>query len=181
MEPLQAAMTRKTTPHITDTGDNAVILQDMMREIDRLKNFSTRGLKALALFLVVSSAAWSKFPFLPAAETVTALLGPPPSARIISTVLLIYTFFAIALSVARLTSGIEHRSSFCHVGYLTSFYLFYYFGNTLEDNFLAVCGAGITILGTESYRIWNYCSEGIAEKKEAAEYVSRVGRHPPKE
>ena len=179
MEPLHTAMTKKMTPPLSESGDNAAILHDMMREIDRLKNFSTRGLKALALFLVVSSAAWSKFPFLPPAETVTALLGPPPTARIISTVLLIYTFFAIALSIARLTSGIEHRSSFCHVAYLTAFYLFYYFGNTLEDNFLAVCGAGITILGTESYRIWNYCATGISEKREAAEYVNRVGRHPP--
>ena len=147
-------------------------------EIDRLTHFSTRGIKALALFLTVSIAAWYGFPFLPAAEKVTVVLGNPPSARIISLVLLLYTFSAIILCLARMTSGIEHRSSFCHVGYLTAFYLFFFFGKALEDNFWAVFGAGITILGVESYRIWSFCSEGVTQKKEELDFVTRTGRPP---
>lgn len=153
--------------------------QELMKEISRLNRFSSRGILALALFLVVSIFAWWGFFFLPAPETVTALLGKPPSARLISIVLLLYTFSAIILSLSRMTTGVEHRSSFSHVGYLTAFYLFYYFGRSLQDNYWAVFGAGITILGVESYRIWTFCTEGIARKQEDIDYVTRTGRPPP--
>jgi hypothetical protein len=85
------------------------------------------------------------------------------------------------LSLSRMTAGIEHRSSFSHVGYLTAFFLFYYFGKSLEDNYWAVFGSGITILGVESYRIWTFCAEGISKNREDIEYVTRTGRPPPQE
>lgn len=164
------------------TQDSADILrQDLFKEIDRLNRYSTRGIQALALFLVVSIFAWCGFSLLPTPETVIAYLGNPPSARIVSIVLLLYTFSAIILSLSRMTAGIEHGNSFSHVGYLTGFFLFYYFSKSLDENFWAVLGAGITILGVESYRIWNYCAEGIAKKKEDIEYVARTGRPPPQE
>ena len=155
--------------------------QELLRETARLHRFSSRGFMALALFLAVSLCAWLEFPFFPAPETVTALLGKPPTAKIISIALLVYTFSAIILSLARMTSGIEHRSSFGHVGFLTGFFLFYYFGSSLQDNYLAVFGSGITILGVESYRIWSFCSEGITKNSEDIEYISRTGRTPPQE
>jgi hypothetical protein len=157
------------------------LLQELRKEISRLNSFSTRGLLALSLFLVVSFLAWSGFTFLPAPETVTAIIGKPPSAHIISIVLLIYTFSALILSLSRMTTGIEHQSSFGHVGYLTAFFLFYYFGKALEDNYWAVFGSGITILGVESYRIWTFCAEGISKNQEDIEYVIRTGRPPPQE
>jgi hypothetical protein len=167
---------------IDATRDSVDLLrQTLLKEIDRLSRFSTRGILALSLFLIVCILARSGFYFLPAPETVTALLGNPPSARIISIVLLLYTFSAIILSLSRMTAGIEHRSSFSHVGYLTAFFLFYYFGKTLEDNYWAVFGSGITILGVESYRIWNFCAESISQKKEDIEYITRTGRIPPQE
>jgi len=153
----------------------------LIKEIKRLKRFSTRGILALSLFLVVSALAWQGFPLLPAPDTVTAFIGKPPSAGIISIVLLIYTFSAIILSLSRMAAGIEHNGSFSHVGFLTAFFLFYYFGKSLEDNYLAVLGAGITILGVESYRIWSYCAEGISKNREDIEYVNRTGRPPPEE
>jgi len=155
--------------------------QELVKEISRLNSLSTRGLFALSLFLVVSFLAWYGFTFLPAPESVTAILGKPPSPHVVSIVLLIYTFSALILSLSRMTSGIEHRSSFGHVGYLTAFFLFYYFGKTLEDNYWAVFGSGITILGVESYRIWTFCAEGIAKNKEDIEFVIRTGRPPPQE
>jgi hypothetical protein len=158
-----------------------MLRQELTDEINRLHRLSTRGLLALALFLGISIYAWWSFPLLPVPATVTALLGRPPSARIISTVLLLYTFSALILSLSRMTTGVEHRSSFGHVGYLTAFFLFYYYGKSLEDNYWAVFGAGITILGVESYRIWSYCSEGMAKKREDLEYVIRTGRPPPEE
>jgi hypothetical protein len=165
-----------------ETRDSADMLrQELMKEISRLNRFSTRGILALSLFLVVSIFAWWGFPFLPAPDTVTAFLGKPPSAPVISIVLLIYTFSAIILSLSRMAAGIEHGSSFSHVGFLAAFFLFYYFGKSLEDNYWAVFGSGITILGVESYRIWTYCAEGISKSREDLEYVTRTGRPPPQE
>lgn len=80
-----------------------------------------------------------------------------------------------------MTAAIEHRSSFGHVGFLTGFFTFYYFGKSLEANYWAVFGAGITILGVESYRIWTFCAEAISRKREDLDYVNRTGRPPLKE
>ena len=177
-----AKMSEQYPSGVSETCDSTNILHnELTEEINRLNRLSTRGVLALALFLIISLSAWWTFPFLPVPDTVTALLGRPPSARIISTVLLIYTFSALILSLSRMTAGVEHRSSFSHVGYLTAFFLFYYFGKSLEDNYWAVFGAGVTILGVESYRIWSYCTEGMEKKREDLEYVIRTGRPPPEE
>ena len=167
---------------IKETRDSADVLrQELIREIYRLNLFSIRGILALSLFLGISMFAWWGFPFIPAPETVTAYLGKPPSARIISIALLLYTFSAIILSLSRMAAAIEHNSSFSHVGFLTAFFLFYYFGKSLEENYWAVFGSGITILGVESYRIWSFCAEGISKNREDIEYVNRTGRPPPQE
>lgn len=177
-----ANISEQYPPGASEASDSAIILRrELTEEINRLNRFSTRGVLALALFLVISMCAWWNFPFLPVPDTVTALLGRPPSARIIGTVLLLYTFSALILSLSRMAIGVEHWSSFCHVGYLTVFFLFYYFGKTLADNYWAVFGSGITILCVESYRIWSYCSENVAKKREALDYVTRVGKPPPEE
>lgn len=154
------------------------LCQEIAKEIARLKRFSNRGLWALSLFLLLSLLAWLDFPFLPQPDTVVAYLGPPPPPRIISVVLIIYTFSAIMLSLSRMTAGVEHRSSFCHVGYLTAFFIFYHYAKALDTNYWAVFGAGITILVVESYRIWAYCSEMITKKTEDMEYVQKTGRAP---
>ena len=158
-----------------------MLRQELLREINRFHRLSTRGILALALFLGVSILAWWGFVFLPAPDTITVFLGKPPSARMIGAALLIYTFSALILSLSRMTSGIEHRSSFGHVGFLTGFFLFYYFGKSLEENYWAVFGSGITILGVESYRIWNFCVEGMAKNREDLDFVTRTGRPPPQE
>jgi len=159
----------------------AMRLQELVSETKRLNRLSNRGFMALALFLLVCITAWQGFFFLPGPDTVTAMLGKPPSPRIISIALLIYTFSAIMLSLSRMTMSIEHRSSFCHVGYLSGFFLFYYFAKALEDNYWAVFGAGVTIIGVESYRIWSYCSEAITKKKEDMEFIRKTGRLPVEE
>lgn len=165
-----------------ESRDNVDVLrQELIREINRLSRLSSRGIMALSLFLVVSLFAWWGFPLLPAPDTVIAILGKPPTARMVSIALLLYTFSATILSLTRMIAGVEHRSSFVHVGFLTGFFLFYYFGKALDDNYWAVLGSGITILGVESYRIWSFCSEGITKSREDMEYVNRTGRPPPQE
>jgi len=152
--------------------------KDLLDEIKRLRRFSNRGLWALSLFLVVSTLAWRDFWFLPSPERIVAALGAPPTAMVISLVLVLYTFSAIILSLSRMMAGIRHRSSFCHVGYLCVFYLFYYFAEALPDNYWAVFGAGFTILCTESYRIWTFCNDKVTKKLEQLAFLERNGRLP---
>lgn len=155
--------------------------QDIQLEIERLQRMSNRGLWSLSLFLLVCLIAWRGFPFFPLPDQVVAVLGRPPSPQIISIALLIYTFSAIILSLSRMTMGMEHNSSFSHVGYLIGFFLFYHYAKALDDNYWAVIGAGITILGVESYRIWIHCNETITRKREELDYLLKTGRWPPPE
>lgn len=151
----------------------------LLDEIKRLRRFSNRGLWALSLFLVVSTVAWRGFWFLPSPGQITAAFGAAPTPLLISMVLVLYTFSAIILSLSRMMAGMRHQSSFCHVGYLAGFYLFYYCADALQDNYWAVFGAGFTILCLESYRIWTFCSERIAVKLEQLAFLDRNGRLPP--
>jgi len=169
----------------TGTLDNAAsdpiatLRQGLLDEMERTRRFSNRGLCALSLFLVLSTLAWRGLSFLPPAEQIVAALGAPPTAQVISLVLVLYTFSAIVLSLSRMMSGIRHRSSFCHVGYLFVFYLFYYLAQGLADNYWAVFGAGFTILCMESYRIWTYCTDLIGTMTEQLAFLERTGRLPP--
>ncbi|MBU5635647.1 menaquinol oxidoreductase [Geomonas sp. Red69] len=155
--------------------------QGLLDEIGRLKRFSNRGLWALSLFLLLSTAAWRDFWFLPRPQEVVATLGAAPKPLMISLVLVLYTFSAIILSLSRMMGGVRHPSSFCHVGYLAGFYLFYYFAEALQDNYWAVFGAGFTILCLESYRIWTFCSDQIGKRSEQLAFLERNGRMPPEE
>ncbi|HBA70827.1 MAG: menaquinol oxidoreductase [Geobacteraceae bacterium GWC2_55_20] len=157
------------------------LLMEISADIKRLSYFSNRGLLAMSLFMVVSMLAWRGFPMLPHPDAARALLGAPPPPHMINLVLLLYTFSAIILSLSRMMAGVEHKSSFCHVGYLTAFFLFYHFAKALDDNYWAVFGSGITILSVESYRIWSYCKEAMTRKREQLEFVKRNGRMPVEE
>lgn len=155
--------------------------QDILREIARLQRLSNRGLWALSLFLLICMVAWRGFPFFPSPDRIVALLGKPPSSQMIGIALLIYTFSAIILSLSRMTMAMEHHNCFSHVWYLTGFFLFYHFAKALDNNYWAVFGAGITILGVESYRIWTWCNEAIAKRRETLEYVRKNGKMPLEE
>lgn len=161
-----------------ETEQSNEFRMQLENDIAALKKISNRGFYALSLFLLVSMAAWQGFTLLPSPERVIAVLGAPPSAHMISIVLLLYTFSAIMLSLSRMMGGVEHKSSFSHVGYLTGFFLFYHFAKGLDDNYWAVFGSGVTILGVESYRIWTFCNEVIAKKIEQLDYIKRTGRLP---
>jgi hypothetical protein len=175
----QADNHRPETASETACDPRASLRQGLLDEIKRLRRFSNRGLWALSLFIVVSTFAWRGFSSLPSPARVVAALGAPPSPQVISLVLVLYTFSAIILSLSRMMAGIRHRSSFVHVGYLSVFYLFYYFAEGLADNYWAVFGAGFTILCMESYRIWTFCNDSIVKKFEQLTFLERTGRLPP--
>lgn len=177
----QAERNETETLSAAASDPQAALRQGLVDEIKRLRRFSNRGLWALSLFLMISTVAWRDFWFLPSAETIVARLGAPPTPTMISMVLILYTFSAIILSLSRMMAGLMHKSSFCHVGYLSVFYLFYYFAQALHDNYWAVFGAGFTILCMESYRIWTFCNDNIVKKTEQLAYLERTGRLPAEE
>jgi hypothetical protein len=137
-------------------------------KIRRLRALSNRGLFALALFITLSIGAIRDFDFIPSFPAhFRQLLGHPPSANMISGVLLLYSFAAIVLILSRMTTGSDKFGPFANVGYLAGFYFFYHFAGAMEENFWAVFAAGITVLSLETYHIRNYCSEEIRKEREA--------------
>lgn len=136
-------------------------------KIRRLKARSSHGLYVIALFIAMSIAAIRDFDFFPSfPPKIHDLLGQPPSAEMISTALLIYSFSAIILVLSRMMSGSEKSGGFIQVAYLAGFYFFYHFAGTMEENFWAVFAAGMTILGLESYQVWTWCREEIRIQEE---------------
>jgi len=154
--------------------DRDAVRQDTIQRIKQLRNKSNRGLWALALFIGVSILALGDFSILPSLPpSVRATLGKPPSAIMISGALVLYTFSAIILILSRMMGGKEEYSGFAHVGYLTAFYGFYHFAKALNENYWAVFVAGLTILGLESYHIWNFCNEAIRREQEVLDTIER--------
>lgn len=136
-------------------------------KIRRLKAMANRGLFAMALFIAMSIGAVRDFDFFPSfSEQFRALLGHPPSAKMISAALLLYSFAAIVLILSRMTTGAAKFGAFVNVGYLAGFYFFYHFAGNMEENFWAVFATGITVLSLENYHIRTYCNEEIRKELE---------------
>jgi hypothetical protein len=120
----------------------------------------------MALFFLVSLGAAVNFRFFPPiSENMRQLLGVSPSPSLISIALIVYAFSALILILGRMNTGSVRFQGWSHIGYLTAFYLFYYYTDALRDNFWAVFIAGLTILGLENYRVWSACSEAIRKDK----------------
>jgi len=119
-----------------------------------------------ALFFLISLGAAVNFRFLPPiSENVRQFLGISPSSTLISVALIVYAFSALILILGRMNTASVHFHGWSHIGYLSAFYLFYYYSSTLRDNFWAVFIAGLTILSLENYRVWSVCSETIKKEE----------------
>ena len=141
--------------------------KDALYTIRNLHRKFSAELLAAALFLLLSMASLSNFSVFPSLpEYVRTVLGRPPSANMISAVLLLYIFSAIILILSRMASGSGRYGGISHVGYIAGFYFFYHFSGKLPENFWAVFAAGVTILGLEGYHLWIYCSEEIERARE---------------
>jgi hypothetical protein len=137
------------------------------QKIRQLQARANRGLLVIAIFIAVSIGAIRDFDLLPSLPTgVRAILGHPPSPNMISALLILYSFSAIVLILARMMSGSGSSGGLAHIGYLTAFYLFYHFAGALAENFWAVFAAGMTILGLESYHLWTWCMDEVAKERE---------------
>jgi hypothetical protein len=158
-----------------DRDENVADAQaSLQAEIRRYETRAIAGLWLLALFLGLSLAAYGGFPLFPSLpENVRAALGASPPTGLISLALVVYSFSAIILLLARQGSEPSLRGGFAHLGYLTGFYLFYQYGGQLTDNFLAVFASGLTILGLYSYQTWSFFS---AQAKETSERLALARR-----
>jgi hypothetical protein len=146
-------------------------------KIRRLRARSSHFLYVIALFIAMSIGAIRDFDFLPSLPPgIHDLLGQPPSAEMISTALLIYSFSAIILILSRMMSGSASYGGFTQLAYLAGFYLFYHFSGAMEENFWAVFAAGMTILGLESYQVWSWCREEIRKEEEISAELDRKRR-----
>jgi hypothetical protein len=161
-------------PHQIKSPDIDPVLEkkvtEVVENIRRLKARAHRGFYTIAVFMIVSIGAVRDFDFLPSFPPhIRAILGRPPSSNMISAALMLYSFSAIILILSRMMSGAGSYSGIAHVGYLSGFYFFYHFSGALNENFLAVFAAGMTVLGLESYHIWTYSMEEIKKEEEILE------------
>jgi hypothetical protein len=127
-----------------------------------------RGLVTIAVFIAVSLVAvrnLGSYHAIP--QRIRSTLGTPPSTTLISAFLIVYSFSAILITLSRMTTGSERHGGLAHVGYLTAFYAFYFFADSLAENFWAVFAAGLTVLGLEAYQLWTWCSEEIRREAES--------------
>jgi hypothetical protein len=152
----------------TGASENRSGSQQNKDRISQLRARPGHSLYALALFVALSIGAIRDFDFLPSfPPRIHELLGQPPSADMISAALLIYSFSAIILVLARMMSGSGKFSGYSQVGYLAGFYFFYHFSGSMDEHFWAVFAAGMTILGLDSYHVWAWCAEEIKKEEEA--------------
>ena len=111
--------------------------------------------------------AYRNFDFLPALSAdMRALLGEGPSSDLINWALVIYAFSALILLLTQMSGDKKPGSGLPHFGYLGAFYAFYHLTDSLSENFWAIFVVGLTILGLQSYFVWNYYHDQIREQKE---------------
>ncbi|MEJ2200770.1 MAG: menaquinol oxidoreductase [Desulfuromonadaceae bacterium] len=153
--------------------DTEPLRQEVLKEIRRLNRLSNQGLWGLAIFILISLGAQRNFDFLPPiSEEVRAVLGAAPPIKLVSIALVVYSFSALILILSRMMGGSETYRGWSHLGYLSGFYIFYYYGNALAENFWAVFAAGATILSLEYYQIWTFCSEAMKTEKQLLEKLN---------
>ncbi len=148
--------------------------QEIHNRILYLKKQIRYGQWWIALFFLVSLGAAANFRFFPPiSEEVRHLLGVSPPPSLISIALIVYAFSALILILGHMNTGPRRFRGWSHIGYLSAFYLFYYYTDALRDNFWPVFIAGLTILGLENYRVWSGCSEAIREEEKVLTFLEK--------
>lgn len=161
-------------PATTDANDFGRQRLDSITRISQLQRKSGNGPICLALFLAVSIVAQQDFSLIPSLpDEIRHILGRPPSPKMISAALVLYSFSAIILILSRMVTGSLQYGGITHVGYLTAFYIFFHFSQALGENFWAVFAAGMTVLTLESYYIWTRCNEEIRREREFLSQLER--------
>jgi hypothetical protein len=153
--------------------------EQALRNIRNLQALRRKGRTALVLFIVVSLVAMLHFMLLPAfPQEIRVFLGAPPPTWLITLALSLYGFSALVLTLGRLTQGEGSFHGWSHLGYISSFYAFFYYAGELADYFWGVFTAGLTIMVLENYRLAVYADEGMRREREVLARLDR-GHLPP--
>jgi len=151
------------------------LVKQVQAKIKKFELLSSTGLWILALFTALSMGAYRNFDFLPPlSEGIRALLGEGPPVKYINWALVVYGFSAIILVLTNMASDKKPRGALAHFGYLGAFFIFYHFSEGLKENFWAIFVVGLTILGLQSYHVWNYYHEKIYEQREILEELNKL-------
>lgn len=152
--------------------------EESRQRIDTLHRLSRRGLWGLLAFILLTTVVVQTSRLVPdLPHSVRQTLGASPSENLISIALAVYIFSALILILARMMGGTRIYRGWSHLGYLSAFYLFYYYARALDRNFWAVFAAGMTILALEYYGIWSWCSESIRRERENLSQLERKRQH----
>jgi hypothetical protein len=155
--------------------DITPLREQVLSKIKKLELLSSTGLWILALFTALSIGAHRNFDFLPQlSEGIRTALGAGPPVKYINWALVLYGFSAIILILTQMANNKHPRGALAHFGYLGAFYIFYHFSGGLSDNFWAVFAVGLTILGLQSYHVWNYYHEKIYEQTEVLDELNKL-------
>lgn len=131
---------------------------------------SRKGLLEMLQFLLISGCAFAVqdfnlFASLP--EQVRQVLGCPPPAILTNIALTIY-FIAVMIPQCISLAGDSRPIRTCHhLGYLVTFYLFYFISNALSANFIGVLIVGLTIYAIGQVSIWAHACRPIEDKNPA--------------
>ena len=149
--------------------------RQVQAKIRKLELLTSSGLWILALFTALSLGAYRNFDFLPSlSESVHAMLGSGPPINFINWALVLYGFSAIIMVLTQMTGSNQPRGALSHFGYLSAFYTFYHFSDSLSENFWAVFTVGMTILSLQSYHVWNYYKEKVREEQEILAELTKL-------
>lgn len=169
-----------TSDAVDTLSARKVRLEDTIRSLEKKAN---KGFYILSAFILISIGATRDFSILPTfSPGFRKLLGAAPPAQLISIALLVYVFSAVIHALSRMMEGSGKTGGIAHLGYLGAFYLFFHFSGDMQIHFWAVFAAGFTILGLESYQLWNHCRDEIQKERDMlaeVEGLIRIKDHSP--
>lgn len=161
-------------PEVRPVPERDQLRQKIEARIRSLERASGNGLWSMALFLLVSLAAFHGFSIFPdLSEETRKILGAPPPGDMISLALVIYTFSSIVRTLARMSRNIRPYMGLMHAAFYTAFYVFYHLSGILHDNFWAVFFAGLSVLGLENFYLWSHSSAAVRKEKALLESMQR--------
>ncbi len=137
---------------------------------DALISLSRKGLLEMLQFLLISGCAFAVqdfnlFASLP--ERVREVLGCPPPVILTNIALTIYCIAVMIPQCISLASDSRPIRTHHHLGYLVTFYLFYFISNALAANFIGVLVVGLTIYGLGQLSIWAHASRPLEDENQA--------------
>jgi hypothetical protein len=143
--------------------------------IAALQALPFKGLTGLALFLLISTGAFYAVPYqwsLP--PRILEILGPSPPVFLTSLALVVYCFSAVLLILPHLAEGTDRYRGWQALGFLSAFYIFYFYARALETNFWAVFAAGCLVLGLEYLSLVLFCRKEIDKERERLQHARRA-------